>query len=227
MTEALIDSIFLSKLSRQEKYRVFGFLEKHPEINESSIHILYDYLFELVEKLFKKTSTRVLYLTFNLIERYLDRTENFPIGKFQLLGMTCFWICNKFESDEYHPRTYASRKSQIKIEDLISMEKEVLSTLDYDVNAVVSLDFFEYLTNQLELTMEEKKIANYYLEKSLSVKEINNFTSYTVALACIDIVIEDKDKIKSVIKHSLNLEDCVSELVVNLLEVVALDAVTK
>ena len=71
-----------------------GFMTRQSHINERMRAILVDWLVEVHLKF--KLVPETLYLTINLIDRYLDMTE-VSRPKLQLVGVTCLLIASKYE----------------------------------------------------------------------------------------------------------------------------------
>lgn len=75
------------------------YMAKQPHINERMRSILVDWLIEVHLKF--KLVPETLYLTVNLIDRYLER-KNVSRSKLQLVGVTSLLIASKYE-DIYPP----------------------------------------------------------------------------------------------------------------------------
>lgn len=70
------------------------YMESQPHINERMRSILVDWLVEVHLKF--KLVPETLYLTINLIDRYLERKE-VSRPKLQLIGVSCLLIASKYE----------------------------------------------------------------------------------------------------------------------------------
>ena len=70
------------------------YMESQPHINERMRSILVDWLVEVHLKF--KLVPETLYLTVNLIDRYLERME-VSRPKLQLVGVSCLLIASKYE----------------------------------------------------------------------------------------------------------------------------------
>lgn len=71
-----------------------GFMNRQPDINEKMRAILIDWLVEVHLKF--KLVPETLYLTVNLIDRYLEKVEVMR-EKLQLIGVTAMLIASKYE----------------------------------------------------------------------------------------------------------------------------------
>ncbi len=101
----------------------------HVEVNCRMRGILLDWLVEVHYKF--KLLAETLYLTFNLIDRYLQADKTIAKRKLQLLGGTCIFIASKYE--EYRPPEvrdicYIMDHAYSK-EEVLAMEVSVLNVL--------------------------------------------------------------------------------------------------
>jgi G2/mitotic-specific cyclin-B, other len=103
------------------------YMESQPYINEKMRAILIDWLIEVHLKF--KLVPDTLYLTVNLIDRYLERLE-VSRPKLQLVGVTCLLIASKYE-EIYPPelrdlvyicdRAYTRQDVRHRIDSLLSL----------------------------------------------------------------------------------------------------------
>ena len=70
------------------------YMESQPHINQKMRSILVDWLIEVHLKF--KLVPETLYLTVNLIDRYLERAE-VSRAKLQLVGVSCLLVASKYE----------------------------------------------------------------------------------------------------------------------------------
>ena len=70
------------------------YMESQPHINEKMRSILVDWLIEVHLKF--KLVPETLYLTINLIDRFLERKE-VSRAKLQLVGVSCLLVASKYE----------------------------------------------------------------------------------------------------------------------------------
>lgn len=116
------------------------YMEKQPHINERMRSILVDWLVEVHLKF--ELIPQTLYLTVNLIDRYLERKE-VPRSKLQLVGVTSLFIASKYE--EIYP---APLREHVFICDhaytsneILGMEHEIPETLKYQVTVPTAHTF--------------------------------------------------------------------------------------
>lgn len=110
----------------------YGYLEEQKDINERMRSILVDWLVEVHLKF--KLVPESLYLTVNLIDRYLER-QQVHRSKLQLVGVTAMLIACKYE--EIYPPivkdfVYITDNAYTK-EEILEMEKNMLQALDFDI----------------------------------------------------------------------------------------------
>jgi hypothetical protein len=108
------------------------YMETQQHINERMRAILVDWLVEVHLKF--KLVPETLYLTVNLIDRYLERTE-VSRPKLQLVGVTCLLIASKYEEiypPELRDLVYICDKAYTR-QDIIEMEEKVLRCLEYNI----------------------------------------------------------------------------------------------
>jgi G2/mitotic-specific cyclin-B, other len=103
-----------------------GFMESQLHINERMRAILVDWLVEVHLKF--KLVPETLYLTINLIDRYLERKE-VSRPKLQLVGVTCLLIASKYE--EIYPP---------ELRDLVYICDRAYAK--HDVRSIIHLDEF-------------------------------------------------------------------------------------
>jgi cyclin B len=108
------------------------YMERQPHINEKMRSILTDWLVEVHLKF--KLIPETLYLTINLIDRFLEKYE-VPRPKLQLVGVTSLLIAAQYEEiypPEIRDLVYICDRAYTKQEILI-MEETILRTLKYQI----------------------------------------------------------------------------------------------
>ena len=154
------------------------YMGKQNDINEKMRAILIDWLVEVHLKF--KLMIETLYLTVNVIDRYLEK-ETITRNKLQLVGVTAMFLASKYEeiyAPECRDFVYISDKAYTR-EQILAMEGGVLAKLNFQLttpNAYVFLKRFskvvgiisaprsktELLANFLvELTLQEYKMLKY------------------------------------------------------------------
>lgn len=108
------------------------FLQNQEDVNERMRSILIDWLIEVHLKF--KLVPESLYLTVNLIDRYLEKAQ-VNRARLQLVGVTCMLIACKYE--EIYPPivkdfVYITDNAYSK-EEILDMERQVLTALDFNI----------------------------------------------------------------------------------------------
>ena len=144
-----------------------GYMKRQPDINEKMRAILIDWLVEVHLKF--KLYPETLYLTVNLIDRYLEREEVLR-QHLQLVGVTAMLIASKYEeiyAPEVRDFVYITDKAYKK-EEILSMEYKMLTTLNFNITTPSSYRFLERI-NKLSPHADERvfNLSRYLIELSL------------------------------------------------------------
>jgi Cyclin len=160
------------------------YMESQPHINERMRSILVDWLVEVHLKF--KLVPETLYLTINVIDRYLDRsTVTRP--KLQLVGVTALLIASKYE-EIYPPELrdlvyicdHAYRKEQI-----LQMEETILKCLEYKITIPSAHAF---LVRYLKAAHADRKIVQlscYILDGTLQSYNLLHYLPSQLAAAAV------------------------------------------
>ena len=115
-----------------------------------------------------KLVPETLYLTVNLIDRYLSM-ETVSKEKLQLVGVTCMLIASKYE-EIYAPIVndfvYITDNAYTKSE-ILRMERKIISTLNFDLQITSSFRFVERFAWVLEAEPLFLNLSKYFLELAL------------------------------------------------------------
>lgn len=121
--------------------------KKDPFLTQTTINIkMRAILLDWLHKIHKvmKFKPRTFFMAVNLIDRYLQ-AKVITKDQLQLLGLTCLFISVKFE--ELHPpklKNFLSIfKGQFTMNELISMETDILMTLNFSLVFVSALDLID------------------------------------------------------------------------------------
>jgi hypothetical protein len=119
-----------------------GYMKKQTDINEKMRAILIDWLVEVHLKF--KLYPETLYLTVNLIDRYLEKEEVLR-QHLQLVGVTAMLIASKYEeiyAPEVRDFVYITDKAYTK-DEILTMEYKILTTLNFNITTPSSFRFLE------------------------------------------------------------------------------------
>jgi len=143
-----------------------NYMESQSDINGKMRAILIDWLVEVHMKY--KLRSETLFLTVNLIDRYLTRM---PVmrKRLQLVGVVAMFIAAKFE--EIHPPEVADfvyiTDSAYTKEDILTMECQMLSTLDFQIVVPTAAHFMDRMQRLNGCDSVQREIAQYLIELAL------------------------------------------------------------
>jgi len=162
------------------------YMERQGHINERMRSILVDWLVEVHLKF--KLVPETLYLTVNLIDRYLeDREVSRP--KLQLIGVTALLIASKYEEiypPELRDLVYICDRAYSKNE-ILNMEETILKTLEYQITIPSAHAF---LVRYLKAAHADKKIVQiscYILDGTLQSYNLLHYLPSQLAAAAVFI----------------------------------------
>ena len=146
--------------------------------------ILIDWLVEVHLKF--KLLPETLYLTVNLIDRYLSHTQIIR-SKLQLVGVTCLLIACKYE--EIYPPIVSDvvyiTDNAYKASEILEMEKSILFTLDFEMHVTSPYRFFERYCYLTKPTETEVFFAQYMMEGSLVSQAMIKYTPSILAASAL------------------------------------------
>lgn len=128
--------------------------------------ILVDWLIEVHYKF--KLLPETLFLTVNLIDRYLERVDVIRT-KLQLVGVTAMLIASKFEeiyAPEVNDFVYITDKAYTR-EEILSMENSMLLALDFNICTPSSFRFLERYSKIAQVNSKQFNLARYLIELPL------------------------------------------------------------
>lgn len=143
-----------------------SYMDSQTDINYKMRSILIDWLVSVHLKF--KLQTETLFITVNIIDRYLEKKQ-VKKQHLQLVGISALLIGTKYE--EVYPSTikaliYVTDKAYTK-EQVISMETDILNTLEYQISSVSSWRFFERISKISSMEPIHIHFSRYLLELAL------------------------------------------------------------
>lgn len=169
-------------------YSYDNIIKIQTDIKESMRCILIDWLISLQNKFFFNTKT--LFLTVNLIDRYLSKK---PIlrTRFQLLGVTALFISSKYEemymkniNDFVEITARAFNKEQI-----LEMESELIDLVDFNLELPLSIDFFGILGSIYKFDKNEFRFGYFLLEAYLFALDCCKYKQSQISLSVCYIIL--------------------------------------
>lgn len=176
------DEMYCSLISdsKEQNYSQESILSIQGDINHKMRSVLIDWLIALHH--YFPLSENTLFITVNIIDRYISKV---PISrtKFQLLGVTSFFIASKYE-DLYSPEPKCLAKmtaGATNAEEIIKFELEVLEQLDFKVSAPNQYDLYQFMSLKFKFNRREFFIGLFLLETFLL--DLNT-TKYSPLVLC-------------------------------------------
>ena len=160
------------------------YMENQTHINERMRAILVDWLVEVHLKF--KLVPETLYLTVNLIDRYLEKRQ-VERPRLQLVGVTCLLIASKYEEiypPELRDLVYVCDRAYTG-NVIIETEETILKTLEYQITIPSAHAF---LVRYLKAAHADKKIvqlACYILDGTLQSYNLLHYLPSQLAAAAV------------------------------------------
>ena len=161
-----------------------GYITKQMDINEKMRAILIDWLIEVHLKF--KLLPETLFLTVNLIDRYLEKIQ-VQRTKLQLVGVTSMLIASKYEeiyAPEVRDFVYITDKAYTK-EEILQMEKNILNELDFNITFISSYRFLERLSKILGSDSLMFNLSRYNIELPLMEFKMIKYCPSNLAASAI------------------------------------------
>lgn len=160
------------------------YMGNQSDINEKMRAILVDWLIDVHLKF--KLCSETLFLTVNLIDRYLERAQ-VERTQLQLVGVSAMLVACKYEeiySPEIKDFVYITDKAYT-LQDILAMERRILSVLNYDVTLPSSFRFLERFSNLAQLDQQSTMLSQYLCELALVEYKMLRYAPSLVAAASI------------------------------------------
>jgi cyclin B len=211
-----------------------SYMKDQPDINEKMRAILIDWLVDVHLK-FKLVSD-TLFLTVNLIDRYLEKHE-ISRTKLQLVGVTAMLIACKYEeiyAPEVRDFVYITDKAYNK-EDILALEKEMLFSLDFNITVPTTYRFLEVFSRYLNVQETYFMFARYLIELFLVEYKMLKYKPSLIASAVLYITFKvtksaDSQNVCKISNYcETDMKDCARDicLILNNSEKNSLQAVRK
>lgn len=162
------------------------YMQKQPHINEKMRAILVDWLTEVHLKF--KLVPETLYLSINLIDRFLSRRE-VSRSKLQLLGVTCLLVASKYEEiypPELRDLVYICDSAYAK-EEILDMEESVLKTLKYQITIPSAHSFLVRFLKAAHADKRMVQLSCYILDSTLQSHYLLRYLPSQLAAASVFI----------------------------------------
>jgi Cyclin, N-terminal domain/Cyclin, C-terminal domain/F-box-like len=149
----------LVTLRNEQRYRLdASYLDRQPHLNARMRRILVDWMFEVSDEFAFCFET--LFLAVGSVDRFLACSESVRRGALQLLGVSCLWIANKYESVALRPLEHYVMLCDglYSREQVVDMERVVLQTLEFRFTVRTSIHFVH--TFLLRLAPSDAAVAS-------------------------------------------------------------------
>ncbi|XP_051877625.1 G2/mitotic-specific cyclin-B3 isoform X2 [Pristis pectinata] len=184
--------IFDYMKDREEKFVLKGYMEKQPDLNIEMRAILVDWMVEVQENF--ELNHETLYLAVKLVDHYLAKAVCMR-ETLQLLGSTAILIAAKF--DERCPPCVDDFlyicDDAYQREELLSMEVNILRTLQFDINVPVAYRFLRRYAKCARANLETLTLARYICELTLQEYEFIWESASKLAASCLLLALKMKD----------------------------------
>ena len=165
------------------------YMKKQKEINTQMRSILIDWLIDVHYKFGFTDET--LFMTILTIDRYLT-VNQIPRNKLQLLGITALMIACKHEEidvPKIEDFTYITDNAYVK-DEVLKMENDVLSCLNFSLLYPSPIKFFEYLSLHFNFDKKKHMMGKYLMESFLLDINVNKYKPATISCACTYVVMK-------------------------------------
>ncbi|KAL4497638.1 hypothetical protein ABPG73_020735 [Tetrahymena malaccensis] len=181
-------TIFDYLRNNEELYCAKGTMNKvQDEITARMRAIMVDWIVDVHLKF--KLLPDTLYLTINLIDRYIERKQ-ISKDRLQLLGATSMFIACKFEEiypPEINDFVFICDSLYTK-EQILQMEGELITAINFDLTYTSPLRFLNRYSYLNESTEVQYHCAQYLLELSLIEYKMTEYSSSNQAASALYLV---------------------------------------
>ena len=188
-----INIIYYNLLKEEEKgikpMPDFTYMSRQNEINEKMRSILVDWIIDVHFKFGFTDET--LFMTISIIDRYLSICQ-ITRTNFQLLGITALMIACKHEEIDL-PKIddfiYITDNAYVK-DEVVKMEEDVLSKLNFSFLYPSPIKFFEYLSLHFKFEKKHHMMGKYLMESFLLDVKNAKYKPSIISCACAYIVMK-------------------------------------
>lgn len=162
------------------------YMDNQPHINERMRSILVDWLVEVHLKF--KLVPETLYLTINLIDRYLQRIQ-VSRPKLQLVGVTSLLIAAKYEEiypPELRDLVYICDRAYSK-QEILEMEENILRNLEYKITIPSAHAFLVRFLKAAHADKKMVQLSCYILDGTLQSYNLLHYLPSQLAAGAVFI----------------------------------------
>ncbi|TQV95929.1 hypothetical protein V2A60_001095 [Cordyceps javanica] len=160
------------------------YMQHQDELEWSTRGILVDWLIEVHTRFHLLPET--LFLAVNIVDRFLSK-KVIQLDNFQLVGITAMFIASKYEEvlSPYIGNFKRITNDGFTEEEILSAERFVLSTLDYDLSYPNPMNFLRRVSKADNYDIQSRTIGKYLTEISLLDHRFMAFRPSHVAAAAM------------------------------------------
>ena len=185
------------------------------EITPKMRAILIDWLISLHYHFRLEDSS--LFATINIIDRYLS-IKSIQRNKFQLLGVSALFIGVKYD-EIYCPSARQLNDmtdSSYSPKEIVEMEKEILSTLNYNLTIPNQFDIYQLMSMKYKLERKDYFFGLFILELYALDASCTKYLPYVISEAACFLVMKiyPKESYTNLININSNkeLKECANEM---------------
>ena len=163
-----------------------NYMAAQRDINARMRAILVDWLVDVHVRF--KLMPEVLYLTVNLIDRFLSECSVVR-QKLQLVGVTAMLVASKYEeiyAPEVRDFVYISDKAYTR-EEILKMEAVMLNRLKFDLTIPSALKFVDRALRVAGAPPQQQWYAKFCVELALVEYKMLRFPPSLLAAACVNV----------------------------------------
>eukprot|EP00440_Ansanella_granifera_P033203 gb/GFBE01036023.1/.p1 GENE.gb/GFBE01036023.1/~~gb/GFBE01036023.1/.p1 ORF type:complete len:437 (+),score=78.60 gb/GFBE01036023.1/:1-1311(+) len=179
----IFEQLFQDEASVQPKP---NYMEVQKDINGKMRAILVDWLVEVHMKY--RLRQPVLFLTVNLLDRYLSLSPPISRKKLQLVGVVAMFVAAKFEEIDpptVHNFVYITDNAYTK-EEVLQAECAMLATLGFNIVTPTADEFLDRLLRAHCCDSRHRSLAHYLLELAMvDIKWLRYRPSHVAAAAVL------------------------------------------
>jgi cyclin B len=161
------------------------YMEDQNHLNELMRSILVDWLVDVCSTFHLTMAT--LFLTVNLIDRYLELSPDVSRKEFQLVGVAALWVASKYEEIrpmEIHQLIDICDSCYSK-KQIFQKEKDIVHCLQFNLSIPTSLTFLLRFLKAANANRQMAHMAMYILESTLGSYSLLHYLPSQMAAASV------------------------------------------
>eukprot|EP01111_Echinosteliopsis_oligospora_P011435 TRINITY_DN3779_c0_g1_i1.p1 TRINITY_DN3779_c0_g1~~TRINITY_DN3779_c0_g1_i1.p1 ORF type:complete len:463 (+),score=167.02 TRINITY_DN3779_c0_g1_i1:180-1568(+) len=185
-TEYVHEIFEYSRLKEIKDAVIPHYMSKQVDISEKMRAVLIDWMVEVHVKF--KLLTETMFLSVSILDRFLT-LKSVPRNKLQLVGVTAMLLAAKYEeiyAPEVRDFIYISDKA-ITREEILKMERLILSTLDFNLSTPTPLHFLRRFSKAARSDTRTHTLSKYLIELTLPEYRTLQYVPSMIAAASVYI----------------------------------------